>query len=552
VEFRILGPLEVGDGHNPVSLDAPKQRALLGVLLLHPNEVVSSERLIDELWGDRRPATAGKLVQTYISQLRRVLGAPLIETRPPGYLLRIEEDALDAARFRRLTTEARRLWTNGESERARALYAEALALWRGSPLADVSFESYAQNELDRLEEERLRVLIDRIDCDLALGGDSELVPELDALVKQHPLHERLRAQLMLSLYRSGRQGDALAAYQDARRVLAEELGLEPGEPLRRLERHILNHDPALQAPAASVAKARVVPNSLVQIDARTNEIVDVVPVGRSPQKVAAEGQSVWVVNGADETLTRVSMRDGRGDTVGGLRLKQPAGLTADGGRGLWVGSFEESELVRVDPTTLQIKERLQLPGETAPFVAAGAGSLWVTQPPPALDPSVPSAISRVSLLNSMIQNTFTCPAGVLPGQIAFGEGAAWVANVGDGTVWRIDAATEAIDRIQVGSQPTDVAVGFGSVWVPSLGRDAVWRIDPSTGEIEAIIPVGKEPLAVAPGGDAAWVTNQVDGTISRIDPRINRVVETIELGFNPRGVVVAGGAVWVAFAEGLI
>jgi YVTN family beta-propeller protein len=566
VDFRILGPLELGDRRNPVSIDAPKQRALLGVLLLHPNEVVSTQRLIDELWGERPPARALKVVQTYVSQLRRVLGPTSIETRPPGYLLRVEKDALDAAQFRDLATEARRLATNGQGERARALYAEALALWRGPPLADVRFESFAQNELERLEEERLRVVGDRIDCELALGRHYELVPELDALVKRYPLHERLRAQLMLSLYGSGRQGDALAAYQDARRVLAEQLGLELGEPLRQLERQILNHDPVLQwAPAASVTKARVgkrrrggrdvptiVPNSLVKIDPRTNEVVDVVSVGRSPRKVASGSGFVWVVNGQDETLTRVAMDDGRAATVGGLRLKQPAGLTADGGRGLWVGSFEESELVRLDPVTLEVQERLRLPGKTATFVAAGAGSLWVTQPPTAFTPSVPSAISRVSLLNSMIQRTFISPAGVLPGQIAFGEGSAWVANVGDGTVWRIDAATNRIDRIQVGSQPTDVAVGFGSVWVPSLGRDAVWRVDSLTGEIEAIIPAGSEPLALAPGDDAMWVTNQVDGTVSRIDPTTNRVVETIPLGFNPRGVVVAGGAVWVAVARGLI
>lgn len=592
MEFRILGPLELVDGQDPVSLDAPKQRTLLGVLLLHPNEVVSTERLIDELWGDRPPATAGKIVQTYVSQLRRVLGPTVIETRQPGYLLRIEEDTLDAATFRRLTTEARRLRTAEQGERARALYAEALALWRGPPLADVSFESYAQNEVDRLEEERLRALIDRVDCELALGRHSELVPELDTLVKQYPLHEQLRVQLMLALYRSGRQGDALAAYQDARRVLTEQLGLEPGEPLRHLERQILNHDPALEwIPASSEApegtagrrpRLRVtaafgaflvaasalaiglvltwgaedvppiVPNSLVKIDPRTNEVVDVLPVGRSPQLVASDDRFVWVVNGRDETLTRMTIRTGQTDTVGGLRLKQPIGLTTGGGRGLWVGSFEESVLVRLDPASLQVQERLRLPGSTAPFVAAGGGSLWVTQPPPDFTPFVPSAISQVSLLNSRVQRRFISPVGVLPGQIAFGERAAWVANVGDGTVWRIDAATNRIERIKVGSQPTDVAVAFGSVWVPSVGRNAVWRIDSLTREIEAIIQVGKEPLALAAGDGSVWVTNQVDGTVSRIDPRTNRVVETIRLGFNPRGLVVAGGSVWVAVARGLI
>lgn len=591
MEFRILGQLEVWDGRNPVPIDAPKQRALFGALLLHPNETVSAERLIDELWGERPPATAGKVVQTYVAQLRRVLGRDVIETRAPGYLLRIDEDALDAARFRRLATEARRLAIAGHDEQARTLYGEALALWRGPPLADVTFESYGQNELDRLEEERLRVVVERIDCGLALGRHDELVPELDTLVKQHPLHERLRAQLMLSLYRSGRQGDALAAYQDARHVLAEQLGLEPGEPLRQLERQILSHDPALQwAPATSRATARagrrrwiwttavlgavlvaavafavgllatrggrevptIVPNSLVKIDPRSNEVTDVIPVGRFPGKVVSGYGFVWVVNIEDETLSRVALRSGRADLVGSLRVKQPTGLTADGGRGVQVGSFEEGEVVRVDPETLDVLDRIRVPGMTAAFLAAGAGSLWITQPPPGFAGVVQSSISRVSLLTGRIERRFRSPVGVLPGQIAFGDGAAWVANVGDGTVWRIDATTNRIKRIRVGSQPTDVAVGFGSVWVPCVGGNGVWRIDAATGRVEAVIRTGEESLAVATGERGVWITNQAAGTVSRIDPQTNRVVETIELAYNPHGLVVAGGAVWVAVADGLI
>jgi DNA-binding SARP family transcriptional activator/streptogramin lyase len=591
VEFRILGPLELQDGPDPVAIDAPKQRALLGVLLLHPNEVVSTERLIDELWGERPPATAGKVVQTYVAQLRRVLGRTSIETRPPGYLLRIEEGALDAARFRTLATEARRLANIGQDEHARKLYGEALALWRGPALADVRFESYARNELDRFEEERLGVVIDRIDCDLALGRDNELLPELDALVEQHPLNERLRAQLMLALYRSGRQGDGLAAYQDARHVLAEQLALEPGEPLRQLERQILNHDPALRwVPPTSVAKARVgrrqrvwataavgavsvaslalavglsaiggsreaptiVPNSLVRIDPRSNEVTDVIPVGRFPGKVASGYGFVWVVNIGDETISRVELRSRRADLVGSLRIKQPTGLTADGGRGVHVGSFEESEVVRVDPENLEVLERIRVPGMTASFLAAGAGSLWITQPPPGFTAAVRSSISRISLLNGRIQRRFSSPVDVLPGQIAFGAGAAWIANVGDGTVWRIDAATNRIKRIRVGSQPTDIAVGLGSVWVPCLGGNAVWRIDAATGRVKAVIRTGKESLAVATGERWVWVTNQAAGTVSRIDPETNRIVETIRLAYNPHGLVVAGGAVWVAVAQGLI
>jgi predicted ATPase/DNA-binding SARP family transcriptional activator len=248
VEFRILGPLEVVDGRDVVWPGAPKVRALLGVLLLHSDEVVSTERLIDELWGERPPRTATKIVQTYVSQLRRSLGSDAVATRAPGYVLHVDDDALDAERFRRLAAEGRRLAAGGDHEQARLVYRDALALWRGPPFADVVFESFARNEIARMEEERLAALVDLIDSELALGHHEEVVQEIETLVRRHPLRERLHAQLMLALYRCGRQADALAAYQDARRTLVEQLGLEPGRELQELEKAVLTHDPVLDVP----------------------------------------------------------------------------------------------------------------------------------------------------------------------------------------------------------------------------------------------------------------------------------------------------------------
>jgi len=253
VEYRILGRLEVAHRDEPVALGTAKQQALLGMLLLHPNEVVASDRLIDELWGARPPPTATKIVQTYVSQLRKTLGREAIETCPPGYLLRVDEAAIDAHRFHRLTTEGRRAAAHGDHERADRRYGEALALWRGPPLTGLVFESFARNELARLEQERLDTQLERIDCELALGRHVELVPELELLVKQHPLQERLRAQLMLALYRSDRQAEALALYQDTRRVLVDELGLEPSRKLQELERAILTHDDTLNEPSRIAA-----------------------------------------------------------------------------------------------------------------------------------------------------------------------------------------------------------------------------------------------------------------------------------------------------------
>jgi DNA-binding SARP family transcriptional activator len=241
MEFRVLGPLEVVDEGRPVPLDRQRSRALLAYLLLHANEAVSSDRLIDELWGPEPPRTAGASLQNYVSRLRKALGNEVVESRAGGYALRVDPERFDLTRFERLVAEAREA---GVSERAAKLRA-ALALWRGSALADLSFEPFAQTEAARLDELRLSALEDRIAADLSLGKDADLIDELEALVREHPLRERLRAYLMLALYRAGRQADALDAYRGARAALREELGLEPSDELRKLERAILAQDPAL-------------------------------------------------------------------------------------------------------------------------------------------------------------------------------------------------------------------------------------------------------------------------------------------------------------------
>ena len=241
VEFRILGPFEVRVDGRTVPLAARKLRALLAVLLLHANEPLSRDRLIEDLWAGRPPATAPKILKTYVSQLRGALGRDAIETVPSGYELRAGPESVDARRFEQLVAEAR---VAAPPAAALALR-EALALWRGPPLAEFAYEPWARLEIARLEELRLEALEERIDAELALGGDSEVVAELELLVARHPLRERLRGQLMLALYRSGRQAEALAAYRDARRALVEALGIEPGPSLRRLERAVLDQDPSL-------------------------------------------------------------------------------------------------------------------------------------------------------------------------------------------------------------------------------------------------------------------------------------------------------------------
>jgi DNA-binding SARP family transcriptional activator len=252
VEFRILGPLEVRDEDGEVSLGGPKPRALLAVLLLHPNEVVPADRLIDELWGEDSTERGAAALRVNVSRLRKALPEGVLATRSPGYVIRIEPDEFDLYRFERLVDEGRGLLGRGLAADASERLRDALSLWKGPALADFAYENFAQAAIARLDEIRLAAVELRIDADLALGRHDELVGELEALVAEQPLRERLCGYLMTALYRSGRQAEALDAYKDARRTLLDELGIDPSPALQELERAILRQDPALdvQGPAS--------------------------------------------------------------------------------------------------------------------------------------------------------------------------------------------------------------------------------------------------------------------------------------------------------------
>ena len=245
LDFRILGPLEVVGDHGSIRLGGPKERATLAILLLDANRVVSVERLADDLYAGAAPVTAVTQVQRQISDLRKVLPKPVIETRSPGYVIHVSPEQLDLNRFEHRAEEATRLLAGGEAQRAADLLRDALALWRGSPLADLAYESFAQTAIERLEEIRLAALEQRIEADLALGRHRELVGELEQLASEQSTRERFRAQLMLALYRSGRQPEALDVYRRTRETLMQEFGIEPTPWLRELERAILTQDPSL-------------------------------------------------------------------------------------------------------------------------------------------------------------------------------------------------------------------------------------------------------------------------------------------------------------------
>jgi DNA-binding SARP family transcriptional activator len=299
VDFRILGSLEVERDGTLLPLRSPKDRAVLAILLLHAGRVVSTDALVGALWGDEPPPTAGKSLQNSISQLRKLLGSDLLATRPPGYVLPIEPEQLDLGRFERLVEEARGAEPAIRSEKLR----EALALWRGPPLAEFTYESFAQLEIARLEELRLATLEQRVDADLELGKHAELVGEVEALVSEHPLRERLRGQLMLALYRSGRQAEALQVYQSCRRALLEALGIDPSPVLQQLHGSILRQESGLE-----MALANATPED------HSAEVVEALLAGRLVPVLGSDvtalarqlAQRFAYPDGSDTELTRVS------------------------------------------------------------------------------------------------------------------------------------------------------------------------------------------------------------------------------------------------------
>jgi DNA-binding SARP family transcriptional activator/class 3 adenylate cyclase/tetratricopeptide (TPR) repeat protein len=290
VEFRVLGPLEVLAEGRPVALGGTKQRALLAVLLLHAGQVVPAERLIDDLWGDAPPNTAANALWVHVAGLRKALepgrrkgqSGTVLVTRPPGYLLKVDREALDVARFDGLVAAARQALADGQAGQAAGLLRQALALWRGPALADLASEPFAQPWIVALEERRLTAIEDRIQADLACGRQQELVDELEALIVGHPLRERLREQLMLALYRAGRQAEALEVYRRTRKTLADQLGIDPIPALQRLEQAILSQDPTLApapAPAASPAAGPAPPPSTAPAAPEVRKTVTIVCLG---------------------------------------------------------------------------------------------------------------------------------------------------------------------------------------------------------------------------------------------------------------------------------
>jgi DNA-binding SARP family transcriptional activator/DNA-binding beta-propeller fold protein YncE len=589
VDVDILGPLSVRDRDGrELRLPAGRELSLFALLLIHRDEVVSTDRIVEVLWGNRPPETAGKAVQGYVSHLRRVLEPgderELLVTRAPGYVLRAEAITVDAKRFEQLAADARRALDDGSPEDAAPLFDEALALWRGPALAEFAYDDFAQAEIHRLGELRLAVTEDRVDVLLQLGRHAELVGQLDALVAAHPLRERLRGQWMLALYRSGRQAEALQAYRDGRRLLAGELGLEPGPELQRLERAILAQDPTLEAVPPAVRSApvgagqptrRLTPRrvavgavlvsaaiaaavlvvlratddgparvtirtpALVAIDPATNRVVASIPVGSKPVAVAVGYGSVWVGDAADGTVTRVD--EATRKAVRTIGIAAPAIDLATGAGSVWAATGGFGTVVRIDPTVDRVVRRIDLAAKDDPAVppvsavAVRDGHLWVGafDGMAEIDPRSDRIVRRIDLGKSAAL------------QIAPGRDSVW-ASLDTRYARAVDvSSTRRTANFYAGTAVFAIARDDDAVWLAGVFGGQLWEIDPTTAATIRTGNAGKGANGVALGFGGVWIASWPDHTLVRVDPATGDVRATIPLGGEPEDVAIGDGLVWV-------
>jgi YVTN family beta-propeller protein len=570
VEFGILGPLEVCRSGYVVPLGGPRQRAVLALLLLEANRVVSMDRLAEDIWGGDPPEGWVTTLQTYVFHLRQALepgrargvAGHVLVTRGRGYLLRVDRAHLDAALFQDGLTVGRAALDAGRYGEAAGTLRETLDLWRGGVLADLADYAFTRPEAARLEELRLASLEARIDADLALGRHATLTAELEQLVAEHPLRERLHGQLMLALYRCGRQAEALAAYRRAHDLFADELGIDPGEPLRRLHASILTQDPSLDgdggraAPAMGHRTPAGTPVTPAEPQpARALPIADHHEPARSRRGVrrllaigtvlaiavaAAIGAVArpWAHGPAGlpgSTMGLIGPAGGRPGAA--VSVGSPAGL-AYGDGSVWAVDSAAGTVSRINPASHAVVQQIMV-GSAPSAVSVTGGNVWVAN-------SGDGTVSQINAAAGRVVQKIT--VGNIPVAIASGRSGVWVANEGDGTVTRIDPITGMVTRrgVQVGARPDGIAVGPDAVWVANSEDGTVTRIDPASGQPSGPLAVGSGPEGIAVTPAAVWVANSLDLTVSKIDPATSRVIDTVQVGDGPGSIVAAGNAVWVS------
>ena len=582
MDFRILGSLEVEDRGRSLPLGGHQQRALLALLLLRANNVVPVDEIIEHLWGSRSPPSATKNVHALISKLRRRLESHpsgvdsgqngVLLTRPHGYILRVADGELDLHLFESLLDEGRRALIAGDPDAAAASLRQALALWRGPPLPEFAFDSFAHVEIARLEELRLSALEERIEADLGLGRHHDLIAELEALVAHNPLRERLRGQLMLALYRSGRQAQALDAYQEARRMLVDELGIEPGQALQRLEKAILVQDAALELqprPAAGAATTTLPPpepdSGLLEDRPERRPA----PAHRveSPHRswfrlgaaigaliaIAAAGALYFLVH-AGSTTTAVHANSlgiidpGSNRIVGEVPVGARPATLVSGPGALWVADLDDRTVSRVDPKTRRRVRTIAVHDAPSGLAVSSAG-VWAVGA--GLEHPFATVIRRIDPRVDEISQTFTIAGSTARGEpgtsVAANGRTLWVVTCCLGSVSRVDGMTgKAVTRIDTeGISPGSIAFGAGSAWVVDTLYNEVARIAP-TNVVVKTIPIGRGPSAIAVGARAVWVALSGENAVRRIDPVTNVVTKTTRVGRFPTALAVGAGGVWVA------
>lgn len=596
MRFDILGPLEVVGENGAIDLPPGRARTLLLLMLTRPNEALTIDALVDELWNGSAPPSAGKIVQGYVGQLRRALGSERIATRGHAYLIHLEDGELDVALVEALRTESR---TQPDDRRAATLR-RAQAQFRGRALDDAGDEPFATAERHRLDDLRTAILAERVEAELALGRHADLVPELERAVADHPLDERLRGQLMLALYRSGRQADALAEYTEIRRLLTDDLGLEPSDDLRALQRQILEHAPGLGVPtrvngaarapgrgttrrrsggrrmavvaallAVAVAAAVLVvvsrsgeplvvaANSLAVIDARQNRVVAAVPVGGRPTFVAAGAGAVWVANVDDRTVSRVDPDALRVTANVGLGF-EPTDMEADE-RHVWVVGGYDHVLWRIDADgvarlrmTFQERYPPRREGNERGIagLALSADAVWLSHG---------DEVSELDPATGDVRSTIRA-GGRWQRAIATDGETLWVGfndtarprRPGDSARYGNDpradivsvGGTNRIDSVDLSSSPEEMIVASGGVWIalpiPGLVSQIV------DGRLFRSVPAGNEPVGLAYADEALWVTNQRDGLVRRLNPLTGQIDSVLDIGHPVEDAAAAGGRVFVA------
>jgi ABC-type transport system substrate-binding protein/DNA-binding SARP family transcriptional activator/streptogramin lyase len=578
--YKLLGTVEATADGALVSLGGPRQRSVLADLALHAGRTVASSQLIDDIWGERAPATAGHTLETYVSRLRQALGSSAhsdssVVTRPTGYMLLTAPGSVDVEQFRDLAAQGADAAQRGNAAAAVDLLAAALAVWRGPALADVRDAPFATLAADRLEGERLTSVELLMDARLLLGHHAELVTELEGLVVESPYRERLHAQLMTALYRSGRQAEALAAFRRARGHLVDELGIEPGPHLRELELAILRHDPELLPAAANAAKNGTIAHSggasktqsarpalpdeaglavTESVTSRRHPLAwlarfkpparqAVVRWGIAGLAIVAVGGIIVPVALTSVPVHRIAVADGIAElSASGTSLVRSvtlagspdAAVSADGS--LWVASAEEDAVYRINPVTDSLVQAIAV-GSGPSALATTGSDVWVVN-------TLDGSVSRINVAVDRVVQTVV--VGGEPTGIASGSGLLWVTDDAASSLLALNPVSgQPVARVKLPSPGYGVAFGAGSLWVTSPSRNSVTRVNPHTDSAYRPIRVGSGPTAVVFGLGSVWIANELDSTVTRLDPVTGRAA-TIPAGDGVDALMTSGHFIWAA------